>query len=162
LLKKYIDHENCDKAIKSFLSIKKNLLIPRPLGASIMYYCIANLHQWQHGILHLKSQQESWFEEATKHIKDLDVIKPGKSYRNKDLGIDICYKDPGWGALPLRQLLPYIASERDTSSSTVRKAPYLYCGWSTANPNEYKNKGSNILGSISPFVSVGGMKYLQE
>jgi hypothetical protein len=158
LLKKYIDHENCDKAMKSFLSIKKILLIPRPLGASTMYYCIANLHQWQHGTLHLKSQQESWFKEATKHIADLEVIQPGKSYRNKDLGIDICYKDPGWGTSPLRQMLPYIALEMDTSSSTVRKVPCLSCGWSTANPNEYKNNRSNILGSISPFVSVRGIK----
>jgi hypothetical protein len=112
--------------------------------------------------LHLKSQQESWFKEATKHIADLEVIQPGKSYRNKDLGIDICYKDPGWGTSPLRQMLPYIALEMDTSSSTVRKVPCLSCGWSTANPNEYKNNRSNILGSISPFVSVGGIKYLEE
>jgi hypothetical protein len=96
-----------------------------------------------------------------KRIDDLEVIKPGKSYINKDLGIEVFFKDPGWGVSPLRQLLPYIASVMDPSCSTVRKVPFLSCGWTTANPNEYKNNRSNIVGSISPFLSDGRMKFLE-
>mgnify|MGYP003690719253 CR=1 FL=1 len=41
-----------DKDFVSFLSIKKIILIPRPLNRSYMYYCIPNLHKWVHGSLH--------------------------------------------------------------------------------------------------------------
>jgi RNA polymerase subunit RPABC4/transcription elongation factor Spt4 len=97
-----------------------------------------------------------------KHIEDLEVINPRKSYINKKLGIEVFFKDPGWGVSPLRQLLPYIASVMDPSCSTVRKVPFLSCGWTTANPNAYITNRSTIVGSISPFLSDGRMKFLEQ
>jgi hypothetical protein len=56
VLKKYKDHEELkDSEFKEFLSIKKIIMIPRPLGDSFMYYLIPNLHKWLHGSLHIQS-----------------------------------------------------------------------------------------------------------
>jgi hypothetical protein len=60
VLKKFKDEDLVvkDKEFKAFLSIKKIILIERPVGGDSMYYCIPNLHKWVHGSLHLKSIQE--------------------------------------------------------------------------------------------------------
>ena len=163
LLKKYNGDKDCGKDMMEFLSIKKLLLIPRPLGGDSMYYCISNLHKWQHGTLQMKSPQELWFKEATKHVDDLEVITPPTSYKNDVLGIEVFFKKSGiGGGATLRQLLPYLAQVMDPSCSTVRKVPFLSCGWTTANPNEYKNNRSNILGSIAPFLNDGRLKLLEQ
>jgi hypothetical protein len=163
VLKKYEDKEEVvkDKDLKAFLSIKKILLIERPIGGGIMYYCIPNLHKWVHGTLHLKSKQDRYFKDATRHIQDIVTIRSGDHYKDNDLGIQIRYQDRNsWNEPCLRELLPYVADEMDPSSGTARQVPCISWGWSTANPNEYKNNRSNMLGSISPFLSDGGMRNL--
>ena len=164
LLKKYSQAEELkDKEFYAYMSIKKIVMIPRPLGGSHMYYCIPNLHKWLHGTLQLRCDQDVLFKLATKHIDDIVRIEPGRPFRDADLGIQVKYQDRlEWHVPEIRDLIPYVAHEMDPSSATARQVPCMSCGWSTANPNEYKNNRTNILGSISPFLSDGGMKYLAQ
>jgi hypothetical protein len=161
VLKKFKDEDLVvkDKEFKAFLSIKKIILIERPVGGDSMYYCIPNLHKWVHGSLHLKSIQERYFKDATRHIQDIKTIRAGDQYNDKELGIHVRYQDRG----PcLRKLLPYIAQEMDPSNSTARQVPCISWGWSTANPHEYKNNRSNMFGSITPFLSDCGLRRLHQ
>jgi hypothetical protein len=163
LLKKFHKEPLCDEGVKSFLSIKKIVLIPRPLGDNEMYYCISNLHVYQHGTLHLKSQQDLWFKEATKHISDVDVIEPGCPYENFEFGIRVRYRDPTDSSLShLRELIPSIANAMDPASTgtTARKVPGISHGWTVNNPNEYKNNRWNMLGSICPSITNGKISEL--
>jgi hypothetical protein len=43
-----------------------------------------------------------------------------------------------------------------------RPIPYLSSGWTLTNCHEFKNNRVNILGSISPFVSDGGISTLHQ
>jgi hypothetical protein len=150
-----------DKELKAFLSIKTIILIERPVGADSMYYCIPNLHKWMHGSLHLNSIQERYFQSATRHIGGIKIIQAGDQYSDDNLGIQVRYQDRGPS---LRKLMPYVAQvmEPHTSSGTARQVPCISWGWSTANPNEYKNNRSNIFGSITPFLSDCGMVRLHK
>jgi hypothetical protein len=123
-----------------------------------MYYCISNLHVYQHGTIHLKSPQDLWFKEATKHISDVDVIEPGYLYENFEFGIRIQYRDSSVSSLScLRELIPSIADAMDpvSAGTTARKVPGISYGWTVNNPNEYKNNQWNMLGSIHPSITNG-------
>jgi hypothetical protein len=90
LLKKYENEaELKDKELYGFFSIKKIIIIPRPLGSGVMYYCIPDLHKWLHGTLHIGQYQDICFKEATKHIEDVVIIKPGQNLMDTDLGIQV-------------------------------------------------------------------------
>jgi hypothetical protein len=52
--------------------------------------------------------------------------------------------------------------EPNASSGTARQVPCISWGWSTANPNEYKNNRINMFGSITPFLSDCGMRRLHQ
>ena len=164
LLKKFENEaELKDKELYGFLSIKKIIMIPRPLGSGFMYYCIPDLHKWLHGTLHIATIQDIHFKECTKHIEDVVIIKPGQDFRDTDLGIQVKYEDfPDRNAPPLRELIPYVAKEMDLNTSSARKVPCLSAGWSTANPNEYKRNRINILGSIMPSLSDGAIRQLEQ
>jgi hypothetical protein len=164
LLKKYEkEAELKDKELYGFLSIKKIIMIPRPLGSDFMYYCIPDLHKWFHGTLHIGQYQDICFKESTKHIEDVVIIKPGQNFTDTDLGIQVKYKDlPDRNPPPLRELIPYVANEMELNTSSARKVPCLSAGWSTANPNEYKRNRINILGSIMPSLSDGAMRQLEQ
>ena len=166
-LTKFQDYEEAkDSKFKEFLSIKKIIMIPRPLGDGYMYYRIPNLHKWLHGSLHYKSKQDILFRNATVHINDIVYVKPGQSYEEHDLGIKIIYQDRTHQdrveTPKIRELIPYVAHVMEPSSATARQVPCLSAGWSTANPNEYKRNRVNILGSISPFLTEGAMSSMEQ
>jgi hypothetical protein len=152
-----------DKDLVNFLSIKKIILIPRPLNRSYMYYCIPNLHKWVHGSLHMNTSQEVYFKEATVHIQDIVYLPSGRNFLDRELGIEVKYRDKTpWKEPILRSLIPYVSNAMDPSTTSGRPIPYLATGWTLSNCNEYKNNRVNILGSICPFVSDGGISSLHQ
>jgi hypothetical protein len=161
VLKKFEDEVALmkDKHLKAFLSIKRIILIERPVGADSMYYCIPNLHKWMHGSLQRKTIQERYFKIATKHIYEIKTVRAGETYSDNDLGIHVRYQDRGPS---LRKLLPFVAQVMEPNSSSARQVPCISWGWSTANPNEYKNNRSNMFGSITPFLSDCGLRRLHQ
>jgi len=124
-----------------------------------MSYCISNLHKHQHGTLHLQSEQDVWFKEATKYL-DVMVLEKGPCFDDKDLGIHVKYQDPDGKLADFPVLLYDVATVMDSSCSNARKVPSVSCGWSLANPHEYKNNRTNMLGSVSPFLIDGGIDTL--
>jgi hypothetical protein len=152
-----------DKDFVSFLSIKKINLIPRPLNPSYMYYCIPNLHKWVRGSLHMNTSQEVYFKEATVHVQDIVYLPSGRNFWDRELGIEVKYRDKTpWKEPILRSLIPYVSNAMDPSTTSGRPIPYLATGWTLSNCNEYKNNRVNILGSICPFVSDGGISSLHQ
>lgn len=162
LYEKYHKQNDCDENVAKFLTIKKVVLIPRAASmSSNMSYCISNLHRYQHGTVHLHSNQHRWFKEATKHLEVL-VLKEGVRYDDADLGIHVQYTHLAHDYAGLSSLINDIAPVMNPNCSTARNVPSVSCGWSTANAHEYRYNRSNVLGSISPFLIDGGIDTIQR
>jgi hypothetical protein len=131
-----------DKDFSDYLNIKKIIMIPRPLNHQYMYYCISNLHKWVHGTLHMCTLQETCFKDATSHIPDIVYLDSGRSFSDKDLGIEIRYKDQLPFSQPiLRDLIPYVANAMDSSTTSIRPIPCLSLGWTLTNPMNTRKTG---------------------
>ena len=156
-------YHNTDKdpVIAEFSSIERIVLVPRPIDG-FMAYCISNLDGRSHGTIHKGTQQEKWFTEATSHIKVV-TLKEGENFENVRWGIKIIYQDRYLYSFKEQfvSLFPSIAKLMlDSSASSPRKVPAVSCGWSTANPNLYKNNRTTILGNIHPFMIETGIATL--
>ena len=151
LYEKYHKQNDCDENVAKFLTIKKVVLIPRAASmSSNMSYCISNLHRYQHGTVHLHSNQHRWFKEATKHLEVL-LLKEGVRYDDADLGIHVQYTHLAHGYSGLSSLIHDIAPVMNPNCSTARNVPSVSCGWSTANAHEYRYNRSNCAGIDQSF-----------
>jgi hypothetical protein len=164
LLKNFRHQEGCNSEVAQYLSVVKVVLIPRlDETRSLLSYSIANLHKYPHGTLHMHTDQDHFFKEATAHL-EVKVIERGMQYDDQMNGIHVKYNaDPDrYNATRMLTLLSHIAPLMDVSCSTARKVPSVSCGWSTANAHEYKNNRINMVGSIAPFLISGGINDLEQ
>jgi hypothetical protein len=156
------ENKEKDEDIAEFTMIKQIVLVPRPVDG-FMSYCISNLDSRTHGSIIKGSEQELLFKEATAHI-DVVILEEGKNFENEKWGIKVIYQDPYLESCKdtFISLLPRIAKViPDTSVNTPHKVFAVSCGWSTANPNLYKDNRINILGGIRPFlINSGGVSLL--
>lgn len=61
------DEKGYNADVAQYLSIF--ILIPRPGIGEVMGYCIGNLHKYPHGTLHVDTEQDIYFKEATTQLK---------------------------------------------------------------------------------------------
>jgi hypothetical protein len=133
-----------------------------PDNRGLLSYCIGNLHKYLHGTLHVNTEQEVYFKEATAHL-EVKMLEHGSHFDVQQSGIHVKYlklDESKYCFSSLISLVDDVAPVMDSSCSTSRKVPSVSCGWSTANAHEYKNNCTTMVGSISPFLLEGGINTL--
>jgi hypothetical protein len=151
VLKAFKSEVSSNADVAACMSVTKIFLIPRLLGR-VMSHSISNLHKYLHGSLHINSEQDEFFKEASAHL-EVKVLEAGEPFDDPHNGIHVKYDDPKYGFSGIHQLAHEVAPFIDSSCSTSRIVPNLSIGWSTpANPHLYKNNRTNMVGSISPFL----------
>jgi hypothetical protein len=133
--------------------VTKIFLIPRVDNiGDTMSYSIGNLHKYLHGSLHITSNQDQYFKEASAHL-EVKVLEKDEQFNDPHNGIHVKYKDTerrGFRGIP-HSLAQDIFPLMDLSCSFPRKVASTSIGWSTANEKLYKENWTNIVGSILPF-----------
>jgi hypothetical protein len=152
VMKAFKSEAGSNADLLAYLSVTKIFLIPRiDKVGDTMSYSIGNLNKYLHGSLHISSEQDQYFKEASAHL-EVKVLEKGEQFDDPHNGIHIKFKDPDRGFRGIHSLANDIISLMDSSCSSPRKVPSTSIGWSTANAHLYKENRINIVGSISPFL----------
>jgi hypothetical protein len=157
VMKSFKGEAGSNADLVAYLSVTKIFLIPRTnMDGFTMSYSIGNLHKYLHGTLHITSEQNQYFKEASAPHLEVKVLEQGEQFDDPHNGIHVKYKDPDRGFNSIHSLADGIIPLMDSSCSSPRKVPGTSIGRSTANAHLYKKENrTNIVGSISPFLIKG-------
>jgi hypothetical protein len=122
------DEKGYNADVARYLSITKVILILRPAGiGEVMGYCIGNLHKYPHGTLHVDTEQDIYFKEATTHL-EVQLLDRGMDFDDPQSAIHVSYKDPDYKYQRMASQIDDIAPLMDSSCSSARKVPSISCG----------------------------------